>query len=165
MSKTVSPLAPKSFPTLPAIDGVRIATAEGTATLHDQTLNSSSGWRDFRIDLAAWAGKSARLQLTVSGDPQNVGLWSSPVVQSRPTKRFNVIIVLEDALRADYLPAHGYERETSPNRSALMRDRGVQFDWAVSQATKTRPSVPALMTSLYPTATARCDGSTATPKN
>jgi choline-sulfatase len=34
-----------------------------------------------------------------------------------------------------------------------MRARGVQFDWAFSQATKTRPSVPALMTSLYPTAT------------
>jgi hypothetical protein len=36
-----------------------------------------------------------------------------------------------------------------------MRDRGIQFDWAVSQATKTRPSVPVLMTSLYPTATGR----------
>jgi arylsulfatase A-like enzyme len=34
-----------------------------------------------------------------------------------------------------------------------MRERGIQFDWAVSQATKTRPSVPSLMTSLYPTAT------------
>jgi arylsulfatase A-like enzyme len=132
---------------------VRIATGDQSVTLHDQTLSSASRWRDFRVDLSAWAGASARLQLTVSGDPQNVALWSSPVVQSRPTKRFNVIIVLEDTLRADYLSAHGYERETSPNKTALMRDRGIQFDWAVSQATKTRPSVPSLMTSLYPTAT------------
>ena len=28
MSKSVSPLAPKSYPVLPALDGVRIATAE-----------------------------------------------------------------------------------------------------------------------------------------
>jgi arylsulfatase A-like enzyme len=61
--------------------------------------------------------------------------------------------VLEDALRADYLSAHGYQLATSPNKTALMRERGIQFDWAVSQADKTRPSVPSLMTSLYPTAT------------
>jgi arylsulfatase A-like enzyme len=132
---------------------ISIATGDQSVTLHDQTLSSASGWQDFRLDLSAWAGKNARLQLKVFGDPQNVALWSSPVVQSRPPQRFNVIILLEDALRADYLSAHGYERETSPNRTALMRDRGIQFDWAVSQATKTRPSVPALMTSLYPTAT------------
>jgi arylsulfatase A-like enzyme len=137
----------------PVTFGVRVVAAEQSVTLHEETLSSSSGWRDFRVDLSAWAGENARLQLTVAGDPQNVALWSSPVVQSRPAKRFNAIVVLEDTLRADYLSAHGYERETSPNRAALMRERGIQFDWAISQAEKTRPSVPALMTSLYPTAT------------
>jgi arylsulfatase A-like enzyme len=132
---------------------VHIGTEDHSVTLHDQTLSYGSGWRDFRVDLSAWAGESVSLQLEISGDPQNVAAWSSPVVHSRPKKRFNVIVVLEDALRADYLSAHGYQLATSPNKTALMRERGIQFDWAVSQADKTRPSVPSLMTSLYPTAT------------
>ena len=37
MSKTVSPLAPKSYPTLPAIDGVRIATAEAGIRYKNRT--------------------------------------------------------------------------------------------------------------------------------
>jgi arylsulfatase len=89
----------------------------------------------------------------VSGSASNVALWSNPVVQARPTKRFNVVFLLEDALRADYLSAYGFGLDTSPNKNALMRERGIQFDWAISQAPKTRPSVPSLMTSLYPTAT------------
>ncbi|MGO4572196.1 bifunctional glutamate N-acetyltransferase/amino-acid acetyltransferase ArgJ [Microvirga sp. 2TAF3] len=37
MSKTVSPLAPKSYPTLPAIEGVRIATAEAGIRYRNRT--------------------------------------------------------------------------------------------------------------------------------
>src|ERR687889_111910 len=37
MSKTVSPLAPKSFPTLPALEGVRIATAEAGIRYKNRT--------------------------------------------------------------------------------------------------------------------------------
>jgi arylsulfatase A-like enzyme len=121
--------------------------------LHAHTLAAASGWQDFRLDLSRWAGQHVALQLKVTGDPRNVGLWSNPLVHSPPKRRFNVIVLLEDALRADYLSSYGSEFDTSPNKTALMRARGVQFDWAFSQATKTRPSVPALMTSLYPTAT------------
>jgi arylsulfatase A-like enzyme len=60
---------------------------------------------------------------------------------------------LEDTLRADYLSTYGHERETSPNKTAIMAEQGVLFEHAFSQATKTRPSVPSLMTGLYPTAT------------
>ena len=123
---------------------VHIGTEDQSVTLHDQTLSYGSGWRDFRVDLSAWAGKSVSLQLKVSGDPQNVAAWSSPVVHSRPKKRFNVIVVLEDALRADYLSAHGYQLATSPNKTALMRERGIQFDWAVSQADQD-PAVGAVL--------------------
>jgi glutamate N-acetyltransferase / amino-acid N-acetyltransferase len=37
MSKTVSPLAPKSFPTLPALEGIRIATAEAGIRYKNRT--------------------------------------------------------------------------------------------------------------------------------
>ena len=132
---------------------VSVGTGDEATVLHEQTLRSASEWQDFRLDLSAWAGQSVRLRLRASGDPGSVALWSNPLLSSRPKKRFNVIVLLEDALRADYLSAYGYERETSPNKTEIMRERGIQFDWAVSQATKTRPSVPSLMTSLYPTAT------------
>jgi arylsulfatase A-like enzyme len=132
---------------------VEIVAANESVALHSQNLDSTSGWQDFRFDLSPWAGKSVRLRLKVTGDARNVAFWSTPFIHSAPNKRFNAIIVLEDALRADYLSAHGYQLDTSPNKIALMSERGIQFDWAFSQATKTRPSVPALMTSLYPTAT------------
>jgi len=133
---------------------VTLAGEGGDTTLHSETLSSASAWQDAQIDLMLWAGKSVRVRLSVTGDAGNVAFWSNPILRSSPKDRFNVIIVLEDAMRANYLSTYGYEIETSPDKTALMRDRGVQFDWAVSQATKTRPSVPSLMTSLYPTATA-----------
>jgi arylsulfatase A-like enzyme len=125
----------------------------GSRVLHSETVGSAPAWHDGQIDLRPWAGQSVRVRLRVTGDAGNVAFWSNPIIRSAPQKRFNVIIVLEDALRADYLSTYGYELETSPHKTALMRERGIQFDWAVSQATKTRPSVPTLMTSLYPSAT------------
>jgi arylsulfatase A-like enzyme len=130
-----------------------ILNQERNGTLHAATIASADRWHDFRIDLARWAGQRVTVRFHVAGDAGNVGLWSSPLLHSRPQSRFNVIIVLEDALRADYLSTYGYELETSPHKTALMRDVGIQFDWAFSQATKTRASVPSLMTSLYPTTT------------
>jgi arylsulfatase A-like enzyme len=132
---------------------VRLATARDSVRLHMRTVGAAYGWHDTRLDLSRWAGQSVRLQLRAAGDGGNVALWSNPLLSSRANERLNVMVVLEDALRADYLSAYGDSRETSPNKTPLMRERGIQFDWAVSQATKTRPSVPSLMTSLYPTAT------------
>ena len=132
---------------------VEIVSQGLNETLHAETIASAAHWQDFRLDLSRWAGQSVTVRFRVTGDARNVGLWSSPAAPFQPQKRFNVIIVLEDALRADYLSSYGYELETSPNKTALINEGGIQFDWAFSQATKTRPSVPALMTSLYPTAT------------
>src|SRR5919106_358705 len=132
---------------------VRLESAEESVLLHRHALDSAEGWHDFRYDLSPWAGRSVTLQLRTTGDARNVALWSNPVLHSTPSERFNVIILLEDALRADYLSAYGYDLDTSPNKTALMEQQGIQFEWAFSQATKTRPSVPTLMTSLYSTAT------------
>ncbi|MGH6918520.1 MAG: sulfatase-like hydrolase/transferase, partial [Geminicoccaceae bacterium] len=132
---------------------LEILNQERSELLHAETIVSADGWRDFRFDLARWAGQNVTFRFRVAGDAGNIGLWSNPLLHSSPESRFNVIVVLEDTLRADYLSSYGYGLETSPNKSALMKEEGIQFDWAFSQATKTRPSVPALMTSLYPTAT------------
>ena len=132
---------------------VILAGEDGSTMLHSETVGSAAAWHDAQIDLARWAGQSVRVRLRVTGDASNVAFWSNPVLRSAPQHRFNVIVVLEDAMRADYLSTYGYELETSPHKTKLMGEHGIQFEWAVSQATKTRPSVPSLMTSLYPTAT------------
>ncbi len=109
-------------------------------------------WHDVRVDLSRWAGREVEMQLLTDGEAPNVGLWSSPVVFGEPRERLNVVILLEDALREDHLTHHGYARDTSPFKSGFFGD-GAVFLNAYSQATKTRPSCPSMMTSLYPTAT------------
>jgi arylsulfatase len=114
---------------------------------------ASDHWQDEEVDLSPWAGETVRVVFETRGGGQNVAFWSNPMIQSAPRRRFNVILVLEDALRADHLSTQGYARETSPEKTRLMNERGIVFTNAHSQATKTRPSVASLMTSLYPTAT------------
>jgi arylsulfatase A-like enzyme len=125
-----------------------------TSAVHEKVVGSAESWQDVSIDLSPWAGKSVTLGLRAEASTiRTVALWSSPRVRSAPKRRFNVVVILEDTLRADYLSTYGHERETSPNKTAIMAQQGVLFEHAFSQATKTRPSVPSLMTGLYPTAT------------
>ena len=63
--------------------------------------------------------------------------------------RPNVLLITVDALRPDHLGCYGYERNTSPNIDKLARE-GVMFTQAISQGSQTVPSIPSLMTSLYP---------------
>ena len=66
-----------------------------------------------------------------------------------PTARPNIIIVLVDALRPDHLGCYGYRLPTSPAIDAFSTE-GVVFTEAVSVADWTKPAVPSLLTSLYP---------------
>lgn len=61
----------------------------------------------------------------------------------------NVLIILIDALRADHLGCYGYERETSPHIDELSKS-SVVFNQAISPSSWTKPSIPSLFTSLYP---------------
>ncbi|MGE3292119.1 MAG: sulfatase [Geminicoccaceae bacterium] len=133
--------------------GVTIVRPDGHAEpLQDVEVRSASEWRDARIDLARFAGEEVKLRLHVSGDPANVGFWSSPTLSGTPPDRFNVIVLVEDAQRADHLSLYGYASDTTPFKKRLGAERGIVFEQAVSQATKTRPSAAAYMTGLYPTA-------------
>jgi len=62
-----------------------------------------------------------------------------------------VILIVADTLRRDHLNFYGYNRETAPFLARLARE-GALFKDTVSQATWTKVSAPAIMTSLYPTA-------------
>jgi arylsulfatase A-like enzyme len=65
--------------------------------------------------------------------------------RSRP----NVVVVLIDTLRPDYLGFYGYEEENAPFLAELARN-GVVFERAFSTSSWTAPSTASLFTSLYP---------------
>ena len=132
---------------------VTIAEDDGATTVFESADADARRWLDRDIDLGRWAGQSVRIAFAVRGPGGNVAFWSNPLVSSPVKRRLNVILILEDALRADHLSTLGYGRETSPWKTKFMGERGAVFLNAHSQAEKTRPSIPALMTSLYPSAT------------
>jgi arylsulfatase A-like enzyme len=66
-----------------------------------------------------------------------------------PAGKPNVVILLLDCLRADHVGVNGYHRDTTPSLDGLAAE-GVNFSLAFAQAQWTRPSVPALLTGLYP---------------
>jgi arylsulfatase A-like enzyme len=123
-----------------------------TRVLLSTILEAGDGWADWRLPLGELGSGENIIEFRVTADEPNVVFWSNPAVVSRPEQRFNVIMVLEDALRADHLSCYGYDRPTTPVKDAFA-DRGVRFASCYAQATKTRFSCPSFMTSLYPTAT------------
>jgi arylsulfatase A-like enzyme len=62
--------------------------------------------------------------------------------------RYNVIVVVVDALRPDHLSCYGYFRKTSPHIDSAAR-QGVLFENCISQAWYTLPSHASLFTSKY----------------
>ena len=70
----------------------------------------------------------------------------------------NVIVILIDALRADQLGCYGYHRETTPNLDRFSKE-AVTFKRATSQTSWTKPSIPSLFTSLYPSRHGVLEGS------
>ncbi|MBN8549611.1 MAG: sulfatase [Deltaproteobacteria bacterium] len=65
--------------------------------------------------------------------------------RSRP----NVLVILLDTLRADHLGMYGYERDTSPFLDSFAA-QNVKFNFAVTAAPWTPPSVASIFTGKYP---------------
>ena len=60
----------------------------------------------------------------------------------------NVLVIVEDTLRADHVSAYGYARPTSPNFDRLAQ-QGVRFENAVSTTSWSLPSHISLLTGRY----------------
>jgi arylsulfatase len=133
--------------------GVQVVSGAKTTDLHNETIDKPDAWHDANYDLKQWAGQDVALRLTVDGDVGSVGLWSSPAIYGRPVQPLHVVILLEDALRADHLSLYGYDRKTSPFKEELLKPQGAVFMRARSQDNVTRTSLPSLMTSLLPSVT------------
>lgn len=63
-------------------------------------------------------------------------------------KRYNVLLIVMDTVRADHLGCQGYARDTSPRLDAFAA-QSVHFSQARSQGSMTREAMPALLTGKY----------------
>jgi len=73
-----------------------------------------------------------------------------PSVACRPARpRPNIILILVDTLRADYLGAYGFRGAVSPHVDALAGE-SIVFRNCFTPAPWTKPAVASLFTSLYP---------------
>jgi arylsulfatase A-like enzyme/uncharacterized membrane protein YbhN (UPF0104 family) len=61
----------------------------------------------------------------------------------------NVLFIVVDTLRADYLPMYGYETGSTPNLDRLAED-AIRFDQAFTNASWTRPSFASILTGRLP---------------
>lgn len=66
---------------------------------------------------------------------------------SRPKP--NILMIVIDCLRADHVGVNGYHRPTTPALDGVAAE-GLSFTQAISQSSWTRPSMPTLLTGLYP---------------
>ena len=93
--------------------------------LFRETADDPDVWSFTKLDLADYAGKTVDVIFSASSRQGNIAFWSNPVLYTLPQERLNVIIVLEDSLRADHLSLYGYTaRETSPFLEKFARARG-----------------------------------------
>jgi arylsulfatase A-like enzyme len=61
----------------------------------------------------------------------------------------NIVLILVDALRADWTTPYGFDAEVSPELQRWA-DRGVVFERALAQSSWTKVSMASLLTSLWP---------------
>ena len=66
-----------------------------------------------------------------------------------PPKPANLLLIVVDCLRGDALSAAGYARRTTPALDGLAAE-GTRFARAFAQSSWTRPTLPTILTGLYP---------------
>jgi len=116
----------------------------------DSSGDESTIWR---ADLAQWAGEPVNLVFRgVGGQPGDGVTWIQPSLHGEIAEmnvRSDVLLIVIDTLRADYLGAYGSEAKT-PNMDSLAQ-RGILFERAYSHVPITVPSHSSMFTSLIPT--------------
>ena len=80
--------------------------------------------------------------------PGKVG-WLQATWAGKDTPPPNILLIIVDTLRDDFLTPGSPRKVETPNIDALSAS-GVRFINCWSQASKTRPSVASILTSLYP---------------
>lgn len=73
----------------------------------------------------------------------------NPSTATAPEGAGNVLFIVVDTLRADHLPAYGYQNNRTPNLDEFARD-AIRFDQAFAPASWTRPSFASILTGRLP---------------
>ncbi|MCL5019584.1 MAG: sulfatase-like hydrolase/transferase [Patescibacteria group bacterium] len=76
-----------------------------------------------------------------------VCLWNT--LECQTTAKFNIIFISEDQLAAEHIHCYGYNRETTPNLDAAVKN-GVLFTRFYASSSWTTPSYCSMMTGLFP---------------
>jgi len=63
--------------------------------------------------------------------------------------KYNILLIVIDALRPDHLSGYGYKRETSPYIDKIMQ-KSIVFKNAISPSAWTRPVETSILSGLYP---------------
>jgi arylsulfatase A-like enzyme len=78
-----------------------------------------------------------------------LGVLLPACTPAEPLADANVIVILIDTLRSDYVGAYNPERKLTPSMDLISRE-GAYFRNAIAPSSWTKPSVASLMTGLYP---------------
>jgi len=81
------------------------------------------------------------------GEPERAA--ASGAAGTAPSGASPVLVIVVDTLRADHLPAYGYEGGATPHLDAFAAD-AIRFDQAFANASWTRPSFASILTGRYP---------------
>jgi arylsulfatase A-like enzyme len=135
---------------------LRVALADDERSETLETLAVGRRRASRVLDLQAWAGRVARLELAgLEGSAELEELvLLFPVAPAQPSgsaldERPHVVIYLVDTLRADRLGAYGHPAPTSPRFDAFAGE-ALLFEDAWAQASWTRPATGSILTGLHP---------------
>ena len=108
-----------------------------------------------RVMLRSW-GSPAVVGTVVGGFALVTFLIGEPAAgqvpqreANAPDEAGNVLFIVVDTLRADHLPAYGYDEGSTPNLDAFAED-AIRFRMAFANASWTRPSFASILTGRLP---------------
>jgi len=138
----------------PVAFSVVVRSGDTATEVLSRSVDITYTWSEVEADLSAFADKEVTITLGAACEgPGQAALWSNPAVLERrrpgASAPPNVVLYVVDALRADDLDVYGYPRKTAPAVTDFA-EKGVKFDWCLSQATWTQVSVPTYHTGVGP---------------
>jgi arylsulfatase A-like enzyme len=132
--------------------------------LFDEVLDPKSektaSWIDYRIDLASFAGRRVRFEMTTrplidatkgAAPSFTTPLWNAgQIVAEKPeSKTPNVVLVSLDTLRADLVGVYGSRFPTTPNLDRFAEE-AVLFEDVTAPYPSTTASHMSMLTGFYP---------------
>lgn len=135
---------------LGAAQQLRVSDAEGRLAPVTYALHPGEPWRDLKLDLSPLGGQPSTLRFELAGEGGGLVLIGAlmrlaPEAAPRP----DLVLYLEDTLRADRLGTYGYALPTDPALQALAA-QGVVLETTYAASSWTRPSLSSVFSSQHP---------------